>query len=148
MTPASTARRDPDGRARPEDPVMRIPAAFAVALLFVAPAPAGACGASLFDRTETSVVRVWRAPNPAHVLVYVDDTAAARKLGDPQAFERALERSGHEVTVVRTPPELGAALGAQPVDVVIADAALIDSLTADARARSSDAAMLGGGQGD
>jgi hypothetical protein len=116
--------------------------AVAVAVVFATPAPAAACGASLFDRTETSVVRVWRAPNPAHVVVYVDDTAAARQLGDPQAFERALERSGHEVTVVRTPPELGAALGAQPVDVVIADAAVIDSLTADARAQGSDAAML------
>lgn len=121
---------------------MKIPALFAAALVLATPAPAIACGASLFGRGEASAVRTWRAPNPAHVVVYVDDSLADRQLGDPQAFQRALERSGHAVTLARNPPELGDALAAQPVDVVIADAAVIDSLAADARGQGSDAAML------
>jgi hypothetical protein len=121
---------------------MKIPGLIAAILVLGVPAPAIACGASLFGRSEASVVRTWRAPNPAHVVVYVDASLEERRLGDPQAFGQALERSGHQVTVARTPPELDAALAAQPVDVVIADAAVIDSLAADARGQGSDAAML------
>lgn len=121
---------------------MKLPALFTAALVLATPLPAAACGASLFGRSEASVVRTWRAPNPARVVVYVDHSLQQRQLGDPQAFSQALERSGHQVTVVQTPPEFDAALAAQPVDVVMADAAVIDSLAADARAQGSDAAML------
>lgn len=121
---------------------MKIPGLFAAVLVLGWPAPAAGCGASLFGRSEASVVRTWRAPNPAHVVVYVDASLVERQLGDPQAFQRALQRSGHVVTLARNPPELSDALAAQPVDVVIADAAMIDSLAADARGQGSDAAML------
>ncbi len=121
---------------------MKIPGLIAAILVLGLPAPAIACGASLFGRSEGGVVRTWRAPNPAHVVVYVDASLADRQLGDPQAFQRALERSGHAVTLAHNPPELSDALAAQPVDVVIADAAVIDSLAADARGQGSDASML------
>ncbi|MCE3001471.1 MAG: hypothetical protein LW860_02040 [Xanthomonadaceae bacterium] len=118
--------------------------ALATALLgaAIAPSAALACGASLFGLAESHVVRTYRVPNPGHMVLYADRTLSGRELGDPAAFGRALVRSGHTVTVARDAAELGAALDAGGVDVVLVDADEAASVAADARARGSDAALL------
>jgi hypothetical protein len=114
-----------------------------VAALIAAPTGgAYACGASLFGGAEGAMARSWRAPQPARVVLYVDATLDRRGLGDPAAFGRALARSGHEVTLARTPDELARLLDAGSVDVVVADLEVMDSVAADARRSGSAAALL------
>lgn len=112
------------------------------AILLAAPLPAGACGSSLFGVGQNSRFRAYKAPRPASVVLFVDDTLARRDLGNPADFERALERSGHRVTLARSQAELGAALASGEVDIVVADVEVMDSVANDARQRGSDAALL------
>jgi hypothetical protein len=118
------------------------PIVLVAALLAAAPGAASACGASLFGAAEGAMARTWRAPQPAHVVLYVDATLDRRGLGDPAAFGRALARSGHQVSLARTPAELSRLLDDGAVDVVVADLEVMDSVAADARRSGSAAALL------
>ena len=118
------------------------PLVLVAASLIAAPGVASACGASLFGGADGAVARNWRAPQAAHVVLYVDATLDRRGLGDPAAFGRALARSGHQVTLARTPDELSRLLADGAVDVVVADLAVMDSVAADARRSGSAAALL------
>lgn len=118
-----------------------VPLLFAVAL-GTAPGSLLACGASLFGGAEGAMARTWRAPRPANVVLYVDATLDRRGLGDPAAFGRALARSGHTVTLARSPDELAGLLRSGSIDVVVADLEVMDSVAADARRSGSAAALL------
>lgn len=117
-------------------------ACVAAAALLAVPLPTEACGASLFGVGQNSRFRSYKAPRPANVVVYVDATLSERQLGDPADFERALERSGHQVTLARSQPELSAALSAGEVNIVMADLAVMASIANDAQQLGSSAAML------
>lgn len=112
------------------------------AMLLVLPPVVDACGASLFGVGQNSRFRSYKAPRPANVLVYVDDTLSQRQLGDPADFERALERSGHQVTLAHSQPELSRALSDGEVDIVVADLEVMTSVANDAKQLGSKAAML------
>ncbi|MGQ0800062.1 MAG: hypothetical protein ACT4NL_08135 [Pseudomarimonas sp.] len=112
------------------------------AALLSAPVPADACGASLFGVGQNSRFRSYKAPRPANVVVYVDAALSDRQLGNPADFERALERSGHQVTLAHNQPELSAALSNGKIDIVVADLSVMDSVANDAQQLGSGAAML------
>jgi len=110
--------------------------------LLALPEPALACGASLFGVGQNSRFRSYRAPRPANLVLYVDASLEQRQLGDPAEFERALERSGHRVTLARSQPELSEALARGEVDIVMADLSVMDSVANDAQQLGSAASML------
>jgi hypothetical protein len=114
----------------------------AAAVLLAAPPVVDACGASLFGVGQNSRFRAYKAPRPANLVVFVDDTLARRELGDPSDFERALERTGHRVTLARSEPELSAALSAGGIDIVMADLDVMTSVASGARQLGSNATML------
>lgn len=115
---------------------------FAASALLALPAAVDACGASLFGVGQNSRFRSYKAPRPANVVLYVDTALENRKLGDPGEFERALERSGHQVTLARSQPELSAVLAAGKVDIVMADITVMSSVASDAREAGSQPALL------
>jgi hypothetical protein len=95
--------------------------AIAAALTLAVPQPAGACGASLFGLGQSVRFRSYRAPRPANILVYHDETLRAHSGGNASRFEALLERAGHDVTVVESDADLDRALSGTPFDVLIAD---------------------------
>ncbi len=103
----------------------------------VVPAESVACGASLFGVGQSMRFRSYRAPRPATVLVYYDQTLKARTGGDVAQFEKSLERAGHSVTVVESHGDYDRALAGTSYDVLIAD---IDSVQPLVAAQSSSSA--------
>lgn len=112
------------------------------ALLFLATGPAAACGANMFEPGDRVRFGARAAPRPATVVLYADEVLRARNPGDPAAFERALELSGHQVVLASDGAELEAALAAQPVDVVIADIGVLGPAGAARDVAGSTAALL------
>jgi hypothetical protein len=86
-----------------------------------------ACGESMFTSGQGLEFQAYLAPRPATVLIFgtPDPTAS-----DAQRTElvKGLESAGHRVVVVDDVDAYTAAVRAQKVDLVIADAVAIDTL--------------------
>jgi hypothetical protein len=86
-----------------------------------------ACGESMFNTGKGLEFQAYLAPRPATVVIYgtPDPTAS-----DAQRAElvKGLESAGHRVVVVDDVDAYTAAVRAQKVDLVIADAVAIDTL--------------------
>jgi hypothetical protein len=86
-----------------------------------------ACGESMFNTGKGLEFQAYLAPRPATVVIYgtPDPTAS-----DAQRAElvKGLEAAGHKVVAVDDVDAYAAAVHAQKVDLVIADAVAIDTL--------------------
>jgi hypothetical protein len=95
-----------------------------------------ACGEGQFNMGQGLRYQNYLAPRPATVLVY---SAAGESLEHREQLAKALRDSGHTVTVVSGPAELGSALRTQHYDVLISDYASIDTATSEAQAAGTGA---------
>ena len=113
------------------------------ATVLYVPTPVEACGASLFGVGQGMRFRSYRAPHPAKLLLFHDESLRARSGGNATAFERALERAGHDVTVVESDADLDRALAGTSYDVLIADFEAMQPLVvAQAASASSHPSLL------
>lgn len=86
-----------------------------------------ACGESMFNTGKGLEFQAYLAPRPATVVIYGTPDPSA---SDAQRAElvKGLESAGHRVVVVDDVDAYAAAVRAQKVDLVIADAVAIDTL--------------------
>jgi hypothetical protein len=99
----------------------------------LASGPVLACGESMFTTGKGLEYQGYLAPRPATVMIYgtPDPTASERQR---QALLEGLKGAGHRVVVVTDADAYAKALRDQKVDLVIADPAAINALSAANRA--------------
>jgi len=98
-----------------------------VGTLGAVPDAALACGESMFNTGKGLEFQAYLAPRPATVVIYgtPDPTASPAQRDELLA---GLQSAGHRVVVVDNVDAYAAAVRAQKVDLVIADAVAIDTL--------------------
>jgi CheY-like chemotaxis protein len=98
-----------------------------------------ACGEGQFNMGQGLRYQNYLAPRPATVLVY---SAVGESLEHREQLAKALRDSGHTVTVVSSPGELGSALRTRHYDVLISDYASIDTAATEAQAVGTSAPVV------
>jgi hypothetical protein len=103
---------------------MRSVAVLVVACTISSAGDAGACGDKfLIVGRGSRLQRAYCAIRPASILVYINHKSnRAKAMGDPQ-FHKALVQAGHKSQTINDLERLGDRVGADQIDVVLADIA-------------------------
>lgn len=107
----------------------------ATSVLALAAADASACGETLFRTGQGMRYNAYAAPLPAMVLLYSNAAGATASIDSK--LRKGLEKAGHKVTVVSDAEGFSAAAGTRPFDVVIADLAAIEGISAAIEAKAA-----------